>query len=161
MAPQNNQPPNPPKIQNLVTIPITPEPIRGYFMSNIKIGIPKSYKARALWDSGAMPSILCQSMVPLGTIIRPTAVKLSGVSSKQIEVAGEANINLQIGNLIFSQIFIIVPKGAMKFPEQSTAILGANFISYYGFCIDAATWTIRQNNTHVTAMLPAIIDGCL
>ena len=130
-------------------------------MTDIKIGIPDSYKARALWDSGAMPSILCQSMVPLGTIIQPTSVKLSGVSSKQIVVVGEANINLQIGNLVFRQTFIIVPKGAMKFPEQSTVILGANFISYYGFCIDAARWTIRQNDTHVTSILPAIIDACL
>ena len=130
-------------------------------MSDINIGIPTSHKVKCLWDSGAMPSILCQTIVPLGTIIRPSAVKLSGVSSKPIDVVGEANVQLEIGKEIFYQTFIVVPEDAMTFPESSTVILGANFISNNGLCIDAGSWTIKQDGTHITNLLPAIIDSRL
>ena len=108
-----------------------------------------------------MPSILCQSKVPLGTIIQPTAVKLSGVSSRSIEVIGEASVQLAVGNEIFFQTFIVVPEDAMTFPESSTVILGANFISNHGLCLDAGSWTIKQNGKHITNLLPAIIDSKL
>ena len=68
-------------------------------MSNLLLGTPVSYKARCLWDTGAMPSILCQSMVPLGTVLKPTPVTLSGVSSKPIKVAGEAEVQIVLGKL--------------------------------------------------------------
>ena len=127
-------------------------------MSDIILGIPASYKARCLWDSGAMPSILCQSVVPLGTVVQPTSVKLSGVSNKPIDVVGEANISMVIGKVLFNQNFIIVPENAMTFPESSTVILGANFISHYGLSIDAGSWTINQNGNHIAEILPALID---
>ena len=130
-------------------------------MSDINIGIPTSHKVKCLWDSGAMPSILCQTIVPLGTIIRPSAVKLSGVSSKPIDVVGEANVQLEIGKEIFYQTFIVVPEDAMAFPESSTVILGENFISNHGLCLDAGSWTIKQNGKHITNLLPAVIDSRL
>ena len=105
-----------------------------------------------------MLSILCQLVVPLGTVIQPTSVKLSGVSNKPIDVVGEANISMVIGKVLFNQNFIIVPKDAMTFPESSTVILGANFISHYGLSIDAGSWTINQNGNHIAKLLPALID---
>ena len=50
-------------------------------MADVFIGLPNAYKVRTLIDTGAMPSIISEDMVPLGSTITPSTVTLSGVSN--------------------------------------------------------------------------------
>lgn len=137
------------------------KPINGYFMSTIGIGVPVSHNVRALWDTGAMPTIICETALPLGTELLPSTVSLTGVSNKKLSILGEANICIELGNQIYQQLMVVVPSHSMQFPEESKIILGANFISQYKLIIDSATWTITRQGELVTQLLPAVIDSRL
>ena len=130
-------------------------------MSLASIGIPCSREVRVLWDTGAMPTIICESALPLGTEVLPSAARLTGVSNKLITVKGESNVYFQLGSFQYQQLMIVVPKGSMQFPEASSIILGANFLSHYQLNIDSASWCITSNGEKVVSLLPSIIDARL
>ena len=92
------------------------ETVKGYMMAEVTIGIPNSHKCRTLLDSGAMPSIISEDAVPLGTKIEHSTVTLTGVSNTNIQVAGETLMLVEIGGMLFRQKLIVVPVGAMVFP---------------------------------------------
>ena len=98
------------------TSPINQEGVKGYMMADIFIGSPNSYKVRTLIDSGAMPSIISEEIVPLGSIIAASSVTLTGVSNAKIRVAGETTLIIELGGKLFNQKLIVVPEGAMAFP---------------------------------------------
>ena len=109
------------------TSPVNEEGVKGYMMADVSIGSPNSYKVRTLIDSGAMPSIISEEIVPLGSIIAASTVTLTGVSNAKIRVTGETTLIIELGGKLFRQKLIVVPEGAMAFPQQSRMILGNNF----------------------------------
>ena len=153
------QPANPPQA-SLTSISRT-NPVKGYYISNITIGTPVSQRVRALWDTGAMPTIICESALPIGTELHPSSVCLTGVSNKQIKVVGEANVYLQLGNSLLRQLMVVVPKNSMQFPQNCKIILAANFISHYQIVIDSHTWNTTKDGKTLVPLLPAIIDSKL
>ena len=138
--------------------PSGPPPVKGYYMSDVKIGIPASQIVRALWDTGAMPTLICESILPLGTALHSSSIRISGVSNRPITIKGEANVYIQVGNKIVQQLMVVVPIGSMQFPEKSKIILGANFISQFQLVIDSSTWNIVWHGEIVMPLLPAVID---
>ena len=89
------------------TSPITEDGVTGYMMADVFIGLPNSYKVRMLIDTGAMPSIISEDIVPLGSTITPSTVTLTGVSNTKIKVAGEVTLMIELGNSLFSQTLIV------------------------------------------------------
>ena len=77
-------------------------------MAETSLGIPNSYKCRTLLDSGAMPSIISEEAVPVGTKIAHSTVTLTGVSNTNIQVAGETLMVVEIGGRLFRHKFIVV-----------------------------------------------------
>ena len=71
----------------------------------------------ALIDSGAMPSLLCRSALPIGVVIKDSTVHLTGVSKKKIPIMGEAEVPFAIGSTLLSQRFLIVSDDQMEFPR--------------------------------------------
>ena len=71
----------------------------------------------ALINSGAMPSLLCKSKLPLGTLVRDSTVHLTGVSKKKIPILGEAEVPFTIGSMLLSQRNLIINDGKMEFPR--------------------------------------------
>ena len=130
-------------------------------MTDVRIGLPSSYKVRSLLDSGAMPTIIADDRVPLGAIVCPTTVTLSGVSNTNISVAGETNLAVELGGNIFSQKFVIVPRNAMIFPQDCKIILGNNFFARHGVGLEPSTWSITHNGLYLSDMLPAWIENTL
>ena len=103
--------------------------VKGCFITPISTGIPVSQSITVLWDTGAMPSILVESVLPLGTILNPAEVKLTGVSQKEIHVAGRATITTVLGSSLIQHTFLVVNETAMSFPQGNKMILGADFIA--------------------------------
>ena len=130
-------------------------------MSFASVGCPSSQVVKALWDSGAQPSLISQQIIPLGTVVYPSTIALSGVSQKPIEVVGEANITLQLGNTFITNTFVVVNKEAMKFPEGCQLILGANFIAKHSLTICATSWGILKDGVTLVNIIPAVIDNQL
>ena len=75
-----------------------------------------------------MPSIISQEAVPVGTTIGQSKVTLTGVSNTNIKVLGETFMIVEIGGKLFRQKLVVVPKGAMVFPQKSKVILGMGVI---------------------------------
>ena len=148
-------------LQTSLTTLQAPSPVKGYYMSLASLGTPCSREVRVLWDTGAMPTIICESVLPIGTEILPSTARLTWVSNKVIPVKGEANIYFQLGRFQYQQLMIVVPQDTMQFPEKSTIILGANFLSHYQLNIDSASWCITSNGEKVVSLLPSIIDARL
>ena len=140
------------------TSPINEEGVKGYMMADIFIGSPNSYKVRSLIDSGAMPSIISEEIVPLGSIIAASTVTLTGVSNAKIRVTGETTLIIELGGKLFSQKLIVVPEGAMAFPQQSRMILGNNFLVKHKIGLDPSKWSLIHNSQYLADMLPAWIE---
>ena len=130
-------------------------------MSLASLGTPCSREVKVLWDTGAMPTIICESALPIGTEILPSAARLTGVSNKLISVKGESNVYFQLGSYQYQQLMIVVPQDSMQFPEGAQIILGANFLSHYQLTIDSAAWCITANGERIVPLLPSIIDSRL
>ena len=113
----------------------------------------------ALIDSGAMPSLLCKSILPVGTLVRNSTVHLTGVSKKKIPILGEAEVPFVIGQTVLSQKFLIVSDDEMEFPQGCTAILGANCLAGNSIGIDTVEWSLYRNQEWLSEMSPAIIEG--
>ena len=143
------------------TSPINEESVNGYMMADVFIGLPNSYKVRTLIDTGAMPSIISEDIVPLGSTITPSTVTLTGVSNAKIKVAGETTLIIELGDKLFTQKLIVVPVGAMAFPQQSRIILGNNFLTKHRIGVDPSKWTLIHNSQYLADMLPALIEDTL
>ena len=88
-----------------------------------------SYEITALIDTGAMPCLITHNAVPKGSPLQQSNIKISGVANTTIDVMGKIEIPIQLGNQIFSQTFVVVHDRAMAFPQDSKAIIGANFLA--------------------------------
>ena len=130
-------------------------------MSLASLGMPCSREVRVLWDTGAMPTIICESALPIGTEILPSTARLTGVSNKILPIKGESNVFFQLGSYQYQQLMIVVPQDTMQFPENCKIILGANFLSHYQLNIDSAEWCITSKGEKVVSLLPSIIDSRL
>ena len=137
------------------------ETVKGYMMAEVTIGIPNSHKCRTLLDSGAMPSIISEDAVPLGTKIEHSTVTLTGVSNTNIQVAGETLMLVEIGGMLFRQKLIVVPVGAMVFPQKSKMILGNNFFAKHNLGLEPFSWSITHEGKPLADMLPAWIEDTL
>ena len=135
------------------------ELVEGYFMLSCLLGLPSSYPVRALIDSGAMPTVIKEEVVPTGAIIKPTNVTISGVSNKKIEVAGITKLLIQIGNKLFTQDTFVIPPGAMTFPQGSAIILGANFLAPNDLGICASRWCLLHKTLPLKSLIPCKIGG--
>ena len=113
----------------------------------------------ALIDSGAMPSLLCRSALPIGVVIKDSTVHLTGVSKKKIPIMGEAEVPFAIGSTLLSQRFLIVSDDQMEFPQGCTAILGANCLAGNSIIIDPVEWSLYRGQERLSEMSPAIIEG--
>ena len=128
-------------------------------MADVFIGLPNAYKVRTLIDTGAMPSIISEDMVPLGSTITPSTVTLSGVSNMKIKVTGEVTLMVELGNKLFSQTIIVVPVGAMAFPQDCKIILGNNFLAKHRIGVDPSKWSLTHDSSYLADMLPALIEN--
>ena len=136
-----------------------PEPIKGYFTVKATVGMPQSSDILALIDSGAMPSLLCRSVLPLGIEIKDSTVYLMGVSRKRIPVLGQADVPILLGNTILPHKFLIIDDSSMNFPQGCTAILGANFLAGHSIIINTVTWSLYRDQEWLSEMAPALIEG--
>ena len=143
------------------TSSINEEGVKGYMMADVFIGLPNSYKVRTLIDTGAMPSIISEDIVPLGSTITASTVTLTGVSNTKIKVAGETTLIIELGDKLFRQKLIVVPEGAMAFPQQSRIILGNNFLTKHRIGVDPSKWSLIHNSQYLADMLPALIEDTL
>ena len=135
------------------------EPIKGYFTVKATVGMPQSSDILALIDSGAMPSLLCRSVLPLGIEIKESTVHLTGVSRKRIPVLGQADVPILLGSTILAHKFLIIDESSMNFPQGCTAILGANFLAGHSIIINTVTWSLYRDQEWLSEMAPAIIEG--
>ena len=108
-----------------------------------------------------MPTIICESILPLATEIHKSTVCLTGVSNKRIQITGESRVVVQLGGQLFDQLMVVVPDDSMQFPEDCKLILGANFISNHNLVIDSGSWSITRQGELISPLLPAIIDSKL
>ena len=120
-----------------------------------------SQSVTALWDTGAMPSILAESILPLGTVLSPAEIKLTGVSQSEIHVTGRATITTILGSSLITHTFLVVNESAMSFPQGTKIILGADFIAQNHLTIDTGHWCISRGGYHITDMLPSVINNKL
>ena len=71
---------------NLSTIP------QNYLVITVRIG---GKTLKSLVDTGAQPSVIKESCVPLGTIIKKTDICIKGVRGPKVKVLGFANIPIR------------------------------------------------------------------
>ena len=69
--------------------------VQNYFVVKCKVG---NKEVKALIDTGAQPTVLKKSLVPLGTIIkRDNTSSIKGVQGPTIKTYGTAKIMLELG----------------------------------------------------------------
>jgi len=96
-------------------------------------------------DSGAERSIIPPSLAP-ELLVHPCNVALSGVDGKLINTYGQISGSLLIKSLrsAYTVSFIVA---------QSKPILGADFLTEHGFCIDMKKRLLTDTNTNISTKL--------
>ena len=76
---------------------ITPD---NYLLISGKIG---NKEIVALIDTGAQPTVIKKSCVPIGTVITSKDLCIKGVQGPKIEICGTADIPIEVGYCILMQ----------------------------------------------------------
>ena len=131
--------------------------VQNYFVVKCKVG---NKEVKALIDTGAQPTVLKKSLVPLGTIIkRDNTSSIKGVQGPTIKTYGTAKIMLELGYAIIPINCIIVYDNSIDFPAETGIILGANTIALNGLNISSEQWCIYRNKCILQPLEPAVVDG--
>ena len=96
-----------------------------YLVVSAKIG---NKEVKALIDTGAQPTVIKRSCVPIGTIITKGSLTIKGVHGPTVKVSGTADVHIEIGHCIFTKNCIVVEDNAIDFPAGTSIIMGANFL---------------------------------
>ena len=140
------------KSHNISQIP------ENYLVVQVKVG---DKTAKALIDTGAQPSLIKRSYVPMGTEIVETNLSIKGVNGPKVTVHGTANIPFEIGNSIFHQSCLVIQDDAIDFPASSDIILGANFTVKQQMDISSTKWALVHEGEILKHLEPSMIDGQL
>ena len=123
---------------------------------HMKIGRNMVY---GLVDTGAQPTVIKKSCVPIGTPIKDGNMSIKGVNGPHIKVSGKAEIPLEIGFKLFIQECIVVEDQLIDFPEDCGIILGNNFFAHNIVDISISKWALLHSNQVLTHLTPSWIDG--
>ena len=127
-------------------------------MISVKVG---NRVLKALLDSGAQPSVINFSCVPIGTPIVKQNLTLKGVKGPPINVCGTADIIMEAGNSIFTQECVVVEDGQLDFPAHSELIIGANCLVQNRLDISTSRWALMKDDSVLEHLHPTRVDGKL
>ena len=99
----------------------TPE---NYLIVPVTIG---TKTVNALVDTGAQPTVLKLSCVPIGIPVVKGDMSIKGVIGPQIKVSGVAKVPIEFNNVLFMQDCIVVEDNCLDFPADCGIIIGAKF----------------------------------
>ena len=129
-----------------------------YLLVTVKIG---GRLSKALIDTGAQPTVIKLSHVPIGTPIIKQELSLKGVKGPSINVCGTADIPIEVGNCVFTQNCVVVEDSQIDFPAHSDLIMGANFIVLNNLDISSSHWALLKEGNILQHFEPAQVDGKL
>ena len=116
-------------------------------------------KVRCLIDSGAQPSVIKQSCVPIGTEIHRREITIRGVQGPNIGVLGLAQILIEVGNCFLKQDCLVIEDDSIIFPENTEIILGANFLAINEVDISTSRWCLLKDGKPLQRLQPSWVDG--
>ena len=131
---------------------------QNYLIITLKVG---DKILKSLVDTGAQPTVIKQSCVPIGTIINESQVCIKGVRGPKVKVLGFANIPMEIGNYLFEMECMVVKDNSINFPAGTAIIIGTNFLATNSLDVATSTWALQKQNQIVQHFEPAYIDGSL
>ena len=137
--------------------------------SNGLCDIPDSYllvsckiankQVRALVDSGAQPTVVKRSLVPLGTPIVYQNWCLKGVKGPRINIVGTADIPFEVGYKCFTQNCVVVEDSVIDFPASADVIIGANMLILHQLDVSPSTWALLHDGEFLQHFEPSRVDG--
>ena len=127
-----------------------------YLMASVKIG---NKVCKTLLDTGAQPTLIKLSCVPIGTPIIRQRLSIKGVKGPSIDVCGTADIHIEAGNCLFTQSCVVVEDNQIVFPAKSDLIIGANFFVRNKLDISTSQWALMYKGKILKHFEPALVDG--
>ena len=127
-------------------------------MLNVKVG---NRVLKTLLDSGAQPSVIKHSCVPIGTPIFKENLTLKGVKGPPIKVCGIADIIIEAGHSIFTQQCVVVEDSQLDFPAQSQLIIGANCLVQNQLDISTSRWALMKDDNVLEHLHATKVDDKL
>ena len=127
-----------------------------YLLVKVKVG---GKWANALLDTGAQPSVIKLSFVPIGTEIVKKNISIKGVKGPNVTVCGTADIPFEMGQNIFWQNCVVIQDEAIDFPASSDIIFGANFIVHNQIDISTNKWALLREGSTLKFLEPSLVDG--
>ena len=102
-------------------------------------------------DTGAGVSIVPRSQVN-GTLIRPSAVSITAANGGQIDVSGEATLDVALPALrrTFTWTFVIA--------DVTEPLLGNDFLSHHALLVDCGAQVLRDSATSLSATGARVSD---
>ena len=129
-----------------------------YLIVNSKVG---NKFVNMLIDTGAQPTVIKLSTVPLGSPITQKDWFIKGLQGPKINICGTADIPFEIGSAFFIQNCIVVEDDAMDFPAEADVILGANFLVHNRVDISTSQWALMKDGEVLQHLQPSYVDGKL
>ena len=129
-----------------------------YLIVLVKVG---NKVIRALVDTGAQPTCIKQSCVPIGTPIQASDICVKGVKGPKIKVSGLASIWMEVGRRFFNVECVVIPDKAMDFPYNCGIIMGVNMMANNDIDVAHSRWALTQRDQVLQYLEPAKIDGKL
>ena len=131
----------------------TPE---NYLIVPVTIG---TKTVNALVDTGAQPTVLKLSCVPIGIPVVKGDMSIKGVIGPQIKVSGVAKVPIEFNNVLFMQDCIVVEDNCLDFPADCGIIIGANFLAHNKVDISISKWALTHNDEILQPLNPSWVDG--
>ena len=116
---------------------------------------------RALVDTGAQPTCIKRSCVPIGTPIQGSDMYVKGVRGPKVKVSGLASIWMEGGRRLFNVECVVIPDTAIDFPDQCGIIMGVNMMASNEIDVSHSRWSLTHKNQVLQNLEPAKIDGKL
>ena len=129
-----------------------------YLVISVKVG---GKVVKSLIDSGAQPSVIKVSCVPIGTPIIKKNLSIVGIKGPSVSVYGTADIPMEVGNSLLIQNCVVVEDKAINFPANSDIIMGSNFVISQGLDISTSKWGVVKDGQVLEHFAPAQVDGQL
>ena len=114
---------------------------------------------KSIIDTGAQPTVIKMSCVPIGTPIIKQNLSIKGIKGPTIKVSGIADIHIEAGNCLFTQNCIVVEDNKMDFPANADLILGANFVVNHKVDISTSQWALLREGKVLKHLDPTQVDG--
>ena len=132
--------------------------VQNYLVVLVKVG---NKLLKALVDTGAQPTVIKRSCVPIGTFINESNLCIKGVQGPLIPVCGMANISMEVGAKILPINCVVVQDEAIEFPADTSIIMGVNLLAGNKVDVSTSKWALVYKNEPIKYLEPAYIDGNL